>query len=222
MTSITKAMLALAFAELLAKGQAVKKGSEALPPGAPPSASRFAAEPDAGAAPASRGPRITMSDYTIGPGDVLEINIWKEPDVSVPSATVRSDGKISVPFIKDVEAAGLTPIALEASLSDRLRAYIRDPRITVMVKEINSQKIYVIGEVNKEGAIRLQAPMTVLQALAEAGGITDYAKKSKIQIFRTEAGTQKVYHFDYNAVVRGQHLEQNFQVQAGDTIVVPR
>lgn len=220
MKSIAKSVLTLTIAAFLGNGQVAKKADE--PPVLGPPGANRAAEPDAGAISLKMAMESTAGDYTIGPGDVLEINIWKEPDASVPSATVRSDGKISVPFVKDVQAAGLTPIALEAVLSYRLRAFIRDPRITVMVKEANSKKIYVIGEVNKEGAIRLQAPMTVLQAIAEAGGITDYAKKSRIQLIRIEDGKQKVYRFDYSAIVRGEHLEQNFQVQPGDTIVVPR
>src|SRR5262245_2189727 len=167
-------------------------------------------------------PLLVNIEYWIGAGDVLEIVVWKEPDASVPTATVRPDGKISIPFIKEIHVAGLTPSALETMLTQKLSAYFRNPQITVLVKEVNSQKIYVIGEVKKEGAIRLQAPMTVLQVLAEAGGITDYAKRSKIQIYRIEGQKQKVYHFDYSEAVRGIQVEQNFQVLPGDTIVVPR
>jgi polysaccharide export outer membrane protein len=219
----TKFLIVFAFGTWLASGQTGKKSKLV---DAPAAANRLAETivspaPDMTATARVAAP-LVGPEYRIGAGDVLEISVWKEPDASVPSATVRPDGRISVPFTKEIRVAGLTPLQLEAMLTERLLGYFRNPQITVLVREVNSQKIYVIGEVKKEGGIRLQFPLTVLQALAEAGGITDYAKKSKIQIFRTEDQKQKVYPFDYGAVVRGQHIEQNFQVLPGDTIVVPR
>jgi polysaccharide export outer membrane protein len=121
-----------------------------------------------------------------------------------------------------VEAAGLTPVELETALANKYREFIRVTRLTVMVKEINSQRVYLIGEVKKVGPIRLQAPITVLQALAEAGGVTDYAKRRKIYILRSAASAQAILPFDYDAVVRGEKMQQNVVLLAGDTIIVPR
>jgi len=160
--------------------------------------------------------------YRIGPGDVLQIEVYKEPDASVQSITVRPDGKISMPMAGEVPVVDLTPAELEKTLSAKLGELIRSARVTVMVREVNSQKIYVIGEVRREGAIRVVGPMTVLQALAEAGGLTDYAKRHRIYILRTGAGRQLVLPFDYNAVVRGQKVDQNVVLHANDTVIVPR
>jgi polysaccharide export outer membrane protein len=163
-----------------------------------------------------------FQEYRIGPGDVLGIEVWKEPDASSASVAVRPDGKISLPMVGEMHAAGLTPNELEKLLAPKYRDLIRVTRLTVMVKEINSQKVYLIGEVKKEGPIRLQAPITVLQALAEAGGVTDYAKRRKIYILRSFANGRQILPFDYDAVVRGDKMEQNIVVSGGDTIVVPR
>jgi len=163
-----------------------------------------------------------IAEYRIGPGDVLHVDVWKEPDTMSPATMVRPDGKISVPMLGDVQAAGLRPADLQRVLTDKYAEFIRNARVTVTIKEINSQKIYLIGEVKKEGPIRLQAPMNVLQALAEAGGVTDYAKRKKIYILRTVKGRQMILRFDYDAVVRGSRIEQNLVLLAGDTVIVPR
>jgi polysaccharide export outer membrane protein len=160
--------------------------------------------------------------YRIGPGDVLQIDVWKEPDASNPSVTVRPDGRISLAIIGEVQVAGRTPAELKATLSEKFGELIRGARVTVTVRDVNSQKIYLIGEVRREGLIRLAGPTTVLQALAEAGGITDYAKRKRIYILRIVNGRQVNLPFDYDAVVRGQKVDQNVMLVAGDTIVVPR
>ncbi len=160
-------------------------------------------------------------EYRIGPGDLLGIDVWKEPDASSPAAPVRPDGKLSLPMVGEVEAAGLTPAELEAQLTARYREYIRDTHVTVAVKEINSKKIYLVGEVKKEGPVRIQAPITVLQALLEAGGLTDYAKRHRIYVLRTVNGRQTRLPFDYDAVLLGRNTEQNITLMAGDTVVVP-
>ncbi|HEY1207433.1 MAG: polysaccharide biosynthesis/export family protein [Bryobacteraceae bacterium] len=161
-------------------------------------------------------------EYRIGPGDVLGIEVWKEPDASIASAPVRPDGKLSLPMVGEVEATGLTPTGLEVLLTTRYREYIRDTHVTVVVKEINSKKVYLVGEVKKEGPVRIQAPITVLQALAEAGGVTDYAKRRKIYVLRSVDGRQVKLPFDYDAVLRGENTEQNVTLLTGDTVVVPR
>jgi polysaccharide export outer membrane protein len=160
--------------------------------------------------------------YRIGPGDVLQIDVWKEPDASYPAVTVRPDGRISLPILGELMVAGMTPADLETVLTEKFAKFIRTSRVVVGVREPNSQRIYVIGEVRREGSIRLMAPMTVVQALAEAGGVTDYAKRKKIYILRSQNGRQQNLPFDYDAVLRGQKVVQNVLLLSGDTIVVPR
>ena len=162
-----------------------------------------------------------LSQYRIGPGDVIAVDIFKEPDASTTSTPVRSDGKVTLALIGEFRAAGLTPTELETSLTAKYGDILRDPHVTVTVKEINSQKAYVIGQVKKEGPVRLDGPTTVLQALAEAGGVTIFAKRSKIYVLRTEAGQQRTFPFNYDTVIRGKNIEQNIVLLPGDTIVIP-
>lgn len=166
--------------------------------------------------------QVNLAEYRIGAGDLLGVEVWKEPDASSPVAPVRPDGKISLPMVGELQAAGLTPLEFQDVLKARYREYIRDARVIVVVKEINSQKAYLIGEVKREGPVRLQTPMTVLQALAEAGGVTDFAKRRSIYILRTVENRKVLLPFDYDAVVRGGKMEQNITLAAGDTVVVPR
>jgi polysaccharide export outer membrane protein len=160
--------------------------------------------------------------YRIGPGDVLQIDVWKEPDASNPSVTVRPDGRVSLAMVGELSVVGLTPSELEEALRQRFGALIKDARVTVSVREASSQKVYVIGEVRREGSIRMMGPMTVLHALAEAGGLNEYAKRKDIYVLRVANGRQVRFSFNYEAVVRGQKGEQNITLQPGDTIVVPR
>ena len=162
------------------------------------------------------------SGYTIGPADVLQINVWKEPEASVTATVVRSDGVISLPLIREVPVAGLTTRELEELLKQKFAQYIRNADVTVVVKEIHSQKIYLVGAVKKEGPIPLQTPLTVLQAISEGGGLTDYAKRNKIYLLRQESAKQVRIPFDYPAVIKGQRTEQNILMRPGDTIVVPQ
>jgi polysaccharide export outer membrane protein len=164
----------------------------------------------------------TYPVYRIGAGDILQVDVWKEPDASVASVTVRPDGKISLVMIGEMDAAGLTPGELEGILAEKFGRVIRDARVTVTVREVTSQKVYVIGEVRREGPVRMAGPITVLQALAEAGGVTDYAKRNRIYILRMSSGRQVRLPFHYDEVVRGQNVEQNIRLYPGDTIVVPR
>jgi polysaccharide export outer membrane protein len=191
----------------------------ALPLGAQ-SADRFHGSA-AISAPASGAVRRTIPEYRIEAGDVLAVEVWKEPDLSSPNVPVRLDGKISLPMLGQTDAAGLTPGELETSLVTKYGEYVRAPRVTVLLKEINSQKAYVIGEVKKEGFVRLASPVTVLQALAECGGLTDYANRGKIHILRTAGGREALLPFDYTAVVKGKKMEQNIVLLPGDTVVVP-
>jgi polysaccharide export outer membrane protein len=159
--------------------------------------------------------------YRIGAGDVLQILVWKEPDASLPDTVVRADGMISVPLVGDVDVAGLTPVQLKDSLMVKFSHYINNPVVTVETKQINSRKIYVLGTVKKEGPIPLLRPMTVLQALVEAGGLGEWASKKKIYVLRNVNGKQTKLLFNYGAVIKGQHLEQNITLLPDDTIIVP-
>ncbi len=163
-----------------------------------------------------------LPDYRIGAGDVLSVEVWKEPDISARSVTVRPDGRISLPMVGELLVAGLTPVEAQAAATALFARIVRDTRVSVTVREIHSQRVYVIGEVRREGAIRLTGPLTVLQTLAEAGGLTDYAKRRKIYILRVQNGRQIRLPFDYDAVLRGERVEQNITLLPGDTLVVPR
>jgi polysaccharide export outer membrane protein len=163
---------------------------------------------------------LNDAEYKIGPQDVLRIDVWKEAEVSrvVP---VRPDGKISLPLLNDVQAAGLTPMQLSGLIADGLKKYMNDPQVTVSVSEINSRRIYVTGEVARAGAFPLLPNMTVLQALSSSGAFTQFAKLKNIYVLRTEDGKQVKLPFNYKDAVNGKKPEQNVLLQSGDVIVVP-
>lgn len=161
------------------------------------------------------------ADYLIGAGDILHISVFHEPDATVAGVVVRPDGKISMPLLKEVSVVGLTPSQLEKQITTDLSQFMAAPDVTVMVTAINSKKIYVVGAVKKEGPIPYTYRMNVLQALSEAGGITDYAKRKKIYVLRNENGRDFKLAFDYDKVLKGEHMELNIPLMAGDTLVVP-
>lgn len=161
----------------------------------------------------------TPSDYVIGADDTLHISVWKEPDLS-ETLPVRPDGKISMPLLNDITAAGLTPLQLKDSITEKLKKYIADPRVTVVVTAMNSRRIFVTGEVVHTGPLPLLPHMTMLQALAQAG-FTQFANLKAIYLLRTENGEQKKIPFNYKEVVKGNHPEQNIMLKPGDTLVVP-
>lgn len=172
-------------------------------------------------APSQSQPAATVdADYKIGPQDVLRIDVWKEPDIS-RTIPVRPDGKISLPLLNDVQAAGITAMQLAESLRVSLSKYLNSPQVTVTVTEINSRRVYITGEVARAGALPLLPNMTVLQALSSAGGFTQFAKLKNIYVLRTEDGKQVKHPFNYKEVVKGNLPEQNILLQPGDTIVVP-
>lgn len=159
------------------------------------------------------------SDYVIGADDTLRISVWKEPDLT-ETLPVRPDGKISMPLLNDIPAAGLTPLQLKDSITDKLKKYIADPRVTVVVTAMNSRRIFVTGEVTHTGPMTLLPHMTMLQALAQAG-FTQFANLKAIYLLRTENGKQEKYPFNYKEVIKGNHPEQNIALKPGDTVVVP-
>lgn len=159
--------------------------------------------------------------YVIGPSDVLAINVWKEPDIS-RSVPVRSDGKISLPLAGELQAGGQTPKQLEQEITKKLASYIAEPEVTVMVSESKSQRINVLGQVSRPGAYQLASSMTVLDAIATAGGFKDFAKQKSIYILRQKPdGTQERIPFNYKDVIKGKNTEQNIKLEARDTVVVP-
>lgn len=159
------------------------------------------------------------SDYIIGADDTLRISVWKEPDMSV-TLPVRPDGKISMPLLDDVQAAGMTPMQLGGSIREKLKKYIADPRVTVVVTAMNSQRIYVLGEVTHTGAMPLLPSMTVLQALSSAG-FTQFANLKAIYLLRVQDGKQTKIPFNYKDAIKGRGVQQNIILKPGDTIVVP-
>jgi len=159
------------------------------------------------------------SDYRIGVEDVLNVVFWREKDLSA-EVVVRPDGKISLPMLNDVQAAGLTPEQLADVVAKAALKYVRDPAATVMVKEIHSRKVYVIGEVSKPGTFPLGNEMNVLQAIAQSGGFLEHADKGGVVIVRNENGSERRFKFNYNDVVRGKNTQQNIRLLPGDTILV--
>jgi polysaccharide export outer membrane protein len=193
--------------------------SQTIPAASNPSVSVESSPTPAVDTSTSRG---ISDEYVIGSGDTLQISVWKEPEASVPSVAVRPDGKITMPLIKEVAVAGLTPRQAEAVITEAIGRFITDPNVTVVVAAINSKKIYLIGAVRKEGTLPYTYGMTVMQALSEAGGLTDYAKRKKIYILRTENSREYRLEFNYEEVVRGERMEQNVVLLPSDTVVVPQ
>jgi polysaccharide export outer membrane protein len=157
--------------------------------------------------------------YVIGIDDILHIAVWKEPDLTT-TLPVRSDGMISLPLLNDVQAAGLAPMELAALLTQKLKKYVANPNVTVLVTQTNSQRIYVIGEVLRTGPMSLLHNMTVLQALATAG-FTQFANTKGIYVLRVDSSQEKKFPFNYKQVIKGEAASQNIFLQPGDTIVVP-
>jgi polysaccharide export outer membrane protein len=175
---------------------------------------------DTNAGGAAAKPATSDPNYMIGAQDVLDISVWKEPELS-RSVPVRPDGRISMPLLNDVQAAGLTPMQLTAQITANLKKFIADPQVTVVVTQINSQRIYILGEVNRAGAFPLLPGMTMLEALSSAGGFTIFANLKKIYLMRKVNGEQQKYPFNYKDVIHGKNTEENVTLQSGDTIVVP-
>ena len=175
-------------------------------------------------APGNDNPRATTSaalpaDYVIGVEDLLTVMFLREKDLT-SEVVVRPDGRISLPMINDVEAAGLTPEQLSATVTAAASKFIRDPGVTVMVKEVRSRKVYVVGEVGSPGVFQLGSEMNVLQALAQAGGLLEHANKGNIVVVRSVNGAEQRFRFNYKDALRGRNTRQNIKLLPGDTILV--
>jgi polysaccharide export outer membrane protein len=159
--------------------------------------------------------------FVIGNDDVLAISVWKEPDLT-KSIPVRSDGKISLPLVGEMQATGKTPIQLERDISEKLKGFITAPEVTVIVQQVLSRKFNVLGQVAKPGAYPLTAATTIVDALATAGGLRDFAKKTGIYVLRKGAsGQQERLKFNYKDFLKGKNVNQNIKVEPNDTIIVP-
>jgi polysaccharide export outer membrane protein len=209
--------------ETTPKAPAGKPADAAKPEGAAatPAVSVAKVKP---AARAQEGPvdHGVPDEYEVGAGDVLEVSVWKEPDASVKNVVVRPDGKITMPLLKEIDVVGKTPTQLEKLIADRLSELIPDADVTVVVLGTHSKRIYVIGGVKKEGPIAYTYRMTIMQALSEAGGLSDYAKRKKIYVLRSENGKEYRLPFDYDAALKGERMELNIPLKPGDTLVIPR
>lgn len=173
------------------------------------------------APPATRTAELGDNNYVIGNDDLLAINVWKEPDIT-RSSQVRSDGKISLPLMGEIQAAGLTPQQLEKDITLRLQQYIAKPKVTVMVEQINSKKYNIVGQVARPGTYSLAQISTVMDAIAAAGGLRDFAKQKDIYILRESPGGGKSrISFNYKDFIKGTNPGQNIQLEPHDTIVVP-
>jgi len=161
----------------------------------------------------------SQTTYVIGADDTLHIDVWKEPDLTA-TLPVRPDGMISLPLLNDVQAAGLTPMQLAAGITEKLKKYLADPRVTVVVTQMNSQRIFMTGEVLHTGAMPLLPNMNVLQALSTAG-FTQFANTKGIYILRTENGKQVKIPINYRQLLKGEGIDQSIILKPGDTIVVP-
>jgi polysaccharide export outer membrane protein len=213
---MVKQGVALATMTAMAAGISI---SAAQQPPKPPQT-----QPKVTAPPVDRATNIPASvarpDYIIGPEDVLTVVFWRDKEMS-GDVVVRPDGKISIPLLRDVEAAGSTPDQLRARLVEAATKYLEDPDATVVVKEIKSRNVYITGNVAKPGTYPISSGMNVLQCIALAGGVLEYADTKNIVVIRRDKGLQQYHKFNYNDVIKQKHTEQNLELKPGDTIVVP-
>lgn len=200
-------VVALTSASLLAQAQKPSATTQTIPAAAVTSAAR-------------PNDPIVPPGYVIGTDDLLSIVYWKDKEMSA-DAKVRPDGRIALPLINEVQAAGLTPEQLQKRLTEESKKFMEDASITVVVREINSRKVFITGEVNKPGPYPLTSPTTVIQLISLAGGLRDYANAKNIVIMRSDAGKQVALKFNYKDVASGKNLKQNIELKPGDTVVVP-
>jgi polysaccharide export outer membrane protein len=201
-------VLVLGASTVSAQTQQPKPAAQSLPPAAAAAAAPRATDP------------VLPAGYLIGTDDVLSIVFWKDKDMSA-DAQVRPDGRIALPLINEVQAAGLTPEQLREKIVEESKKYMEDASVTVVVRQINSRKAFITGEVYKPGTYPLTSPTTVMQLIAMAGGLREYADSKKIVIMRTENGQPVSLKFNYRDVIEGKNLHQNIQLKPGDTVVVP-
>jgi polysaccharide export outer membrane protein len=164
--------------------------------------------------------QVAGGAYTVKPGDILAVSVWKEPELQGP-VLVRPDGTFTIPLVGEVNARDKSVTELQKTVSERLVKFIADPVVTISIQEVKGNKVYVIGQVAKPGDFVVNPQVNVMQALSMAGGVTPFASLDEIKILRRTGGTQQALHFDYKEVLRGRKLEQNVELQSGDVVVVP-
>jgi polysaccharide export outer membrane protein len=196
---------------------AAAQQEQAVPPATPSAPAPAPAAP--GPEPAPTGVALPAG-YVVGPEDVLSVIVWREKDLS-SDVTVRPDGRITLPLINDVVAQGLTPDQLRDQLKARFDKFVEDSSVSVVVKQINSRKVFITGMVGKAGAYPLTSTMTVLQLISMAGGLNEFARAKEIVVMRTENGVAKAIKFNYEDVRKGRKLQQNIELLPGDTVLVP-
>ena len=181
------------------------------PNGQPPAPPKGPAQPATGTAP--------PPGYVIGPDDVLVVGVWKDKDLT-GEVTVRPDGKVSLPLVNEIDAAGLTVDEFRKALTAAYEKYQTDPTVLVTVKEIKSRKVFITGNVGKAGAYMLSGPTTVVQLIAMAGGVTEYADTENISVLRIENGTTLSFRVNYKDIAKRKNLKQNIELKPGDTVIV--
>jgi polysaccharide biosynthesis/export protein len=219
--NITRKKMCYGFVLLLCMGISIALSAQTTDAAPQSDAGKSAAANASSASDAQSQNTARNSTYVIGANDMLAINVWKEPDVSriIP---VRSDGKISLPLAGEIQASGKTPVQLEQEITEKLKTYISDPEVTVMVQESKSQKFNILGQVAKPGTYPLTSTTTVLDAIALAGGFKDFAKKKSIYVLRKKtSGEPERMPFNYKDVISGKNPSQNIPLQSEDTIIVP-
>ncbi len=164
---------------------------------------------------------VEDTSYKIGGGDILQVTTWREPDFSLEEILVRIDGKITLPLLDDIQAAGLTSLELKKDIQKKLKKFVDNPVVTVAVRSPASQKFYILGEVVQTGEYALTKDLTVLQAFALAGGFTEWASKKEIILLRREDGKEKIIRVNYKNIIKGKDFSQNVRIKANDTIIVP-
>jgi len=207
--------------EAAAAPQSAASASFEMPP-TDPVASAGANERSAATQEGRVAARAGSDDYLIGAGDTLQVTVWKDPELSVPSLVVRPDGRITLPLVKEIAVAGMSERQAEAAIAAAMGKFVTDPIVTVVITLPTSKKIYMVGAVRKEGTLSYTYGMTVMQAISEAGGLNDFAKKTKIYVLRTENGREYRLEFNYKEVLKGERMEQNIMLLPGDTVVIPQ
>lgn len=161
-----------------------------------------------------------LSIYRIGPEDVLRIYVWNQPEFSL-TVPVRIDGKISIPLVNDVDAAGLTPTELQKKITKKLSAFIENPTVSIIIEQINSQKIVVVGRVNAPGVYKVGSLITLIEAISKAGSIGEWANAKRVKVVRKKNGKEEIIEINYESIIEGKNLENNIIIYPGDTIIVP-
>lgn len=162
----------------------------------------------------------SLSEYRIGPEDVLKIYVWNHPELSL-SVPVRIDGKISIPLVNDVDVSGTTPMELKNKITTELAKFIEQPTVSVIVEAINSQKIVIVGNVTTPGVYRIGSVLSLMEAISKAGGLGEWANAKKIKVVQKKGGSEKIIEINYNDLIKGENLKNNILIYPGDKIIVP-